>query len=203
MTVQVVLDSTAIVNSEMNPINRYYVVSQTGGSGTQYKLQLHYNDAELGSANSETSPPLKLWRDEGGTWVRLGSSTNNTGENWVRYDTVVSYGTFSLSSRTITNVMLQLSANATHPAPGDEVEYTVAYSNDGDGPATNFVVVAPIPMNTMYVVNSINMNGTPTADTSPGIVVAPAALTINLSTVLGGAIAPNSSGYFKYKVTIN
>ena len=203
VTVQVVLDSAAIVNTEMNPINRYYVVSQTGGSGTQYKLQLHYNDAELGSANSETTPPLKLWRENGGTWVRLGSSAGNTVENWVRYDTVASYGTFSLSSRTITNVMLQLSANATHPGPGDQVEYTVAYSNDGVGRATIFVVVAPIRMNSTYVVNSINVNGTPTTDASPGIVVAPAALTINLSTVLGGAVAPNSSGYFKYTVTIN
>jgi post-segregation antitoxin (ccd killing protein) len=203
VTVQVVLDSAVIVNTAMNPINRYYVVSQTGGSGTQYRLQLHYNDSELGSANSETTPPLKLWREDGGTWIRLGSSANNTVENWVRYDTVMNFGTFSLSSRTVTNVMLQLSANATHPAPGDEVEYTVAYSNDGDGPATNFVVVAPIPMNTTYVVNSITVNGTPTADGSPGIVVAPAALTINLSTVLGGAVAPNSSGFFKYKVTIN
>jgi hypothetical protein len=203
VTMLVALDSTAVVNANMNPINRYYTVSQSGGTGTRYRLKLHYEDAELGSANSETTPPLKMWRDSSGTWVRMGANSNNTAQNWVHVDSVVDYATFSLSSRTVTNVVLALAANATHPGPGDEVEYTVTYNNHGDGPATNFVVMAPIPLNTSYVTNSVSVNGSPTADSSPGVSVGPSALTINLSTILGGSVAPGSSGNFKYKVTIN
>jgi uncharacterized repeat protein (TIGR01451 family) len=187
----------------MNPINRYYTVSQTGGTDTRYGLKLHYEDAELGSANSETTPPLKMWRDSSGTWIRMGSNSNNVTENWVQVDSVVDYAAFSLSSKTVTNVVLALAANATHPGPGDEVEYTVTYNNYGDGPATNFVVMAPIPLNTAYVTNSVTVNGTPKTDGSPGVTVGPSALTINLSTILGGSVAPGSSGNFKYKVTIN
>lgn len=202
-TVQTVLDSTPIVNTTMDPINRYYVLSQTGGSGYKHALRLHYEDTEIGAPNSETAPPLKMWRDSSGTWVRLGATGSSTVQNWVEFDSVVNVGSFGLSSRRITNVMLTLSANATHPSPGDEVEYTVAYNNYGDGPASNFIVMAPVPLNTSYVANSVTVNGSPAADGSPGVSVGPSALTINLSTILGGAVPGSASGNFKYKVTIN
>lgn len=203
VTVDVVLDSSAIVNTNMNPINRYYAVSQTGGSGLQYALKLHYEDAELGTANSETTPPLKIWRDSSGTWVRLGASSNNTTSNWVQFDSVTTFSTFSLSSRTLTNIAMTLTADVTHPAPGDQVMYTISYNNSGDGYASNFIVAAPVPLNTTYVPGSINVDGTPKADGAPGISVTPSLININLSTILGHPIWPGSSGNITYKVSIN
>src|SRR5512138_2946811 len=44
------------------PIDRSYDVSQTGGSGLICTLRLHYLDGEVNPPNSETTPPLKLWR---------------------------------------------------------------------------------------------------------------------------------------------
>ncbi|MFA6539982.1 MAG: fibronectin type III domain-containing protein [Bacteroidota bacterium] len=203
VTVDVVLDSSTIVNPNMNPINRYYAVSQTGGSGLQYALKLHYEDAELGTANSETTPPLKLWRDSSGTWVRIGVSSNNTTSNWVQFDSVTAFSTFSLSSRTLTNIAMTLTADVTHPVPGDQVTYTISYNNSGDGYASNFIIAAPIPLSTTYVPGSISVDGTPKADGAAGISVTPSLININLSTILGHPIWSGSSGNITYKVSIN
>ena len=200
VTVKVAIDSTAITNTYMNPINRYYDIAQVAGSGFQYKLRLHYEDTELGTANSETSPSLKIWKNDSlNVWTRIGVSSNDAVANWVQWDSVTSVGRFSLSSRTITNVVLSLAANATNPGPQDTVTYTITYNNSGDGSATNFIVIAPIPTGTTtYVPGSVVLNGTPTPDGTGGVTVNSTAITINLSTLTGG-----SSGTIVYKVVIN
>jgi len=199
VTVKVALDSTAITNTYMNPINRYYDITQAGGSGFQYKLRLHYEDAELGTANSETTPPLRIWNNDSlSVWTRIGVNSNDAVNNWVQWDSVTTAGRYSLSSRTITNVAMLLAANAVNPAPGDQVTYTISYSNSGDGSATNFLVVAPIPSNTAYLPNSVVLNGTPTTDAVLGIPVNPSTISFNL-----GILPSSSSGTIVYKVVIN
>ena len=77
VSVTAVLSSPG-ANSDMEPIDRYYDISQTGGTGFSYTLRLHYEDSDVSSPNSETSPPLKLWRRTGtgpDTWTREGSQT--------------------------------------------------------------------------------------------------------------------------------
>ncbi|MFA5833136.1 MAG: fibronectin type III domain-containing protein [Bacteroidota bacterium] len=199
ITVKTILDSSSVTNTYMNPINRYYEMSQVGGTGYQYKLRLHYEDSELGSANSESTPPLRLWKNDSlNVWTRMGVNSNDNVNNWVQWDSVTSVGRFSISSRTITNVTMALSANVTYPAPQDTAEYTISYSNSGDGNATNFIIVAPIPLNTSYVPASVIINGTPTSDAVLGIPINPTSININLSTLVGGA-----SGTIVYKVIIN
>lgn len=204
VTIRVVADSTSITNTYMNPINRYYAISQSGGFGYQYKLRLHYLDTEFASPNSETSPPLKVWFESApGVWNRLGAHSNDPTNNWVQWDSVTTMGQFSLSSRTVANVVLSLAADVTNPGPNDQATYTVSYNNTGDGDATNVLFVAPIPTNTTYVPESIIVNGTPKPDATSGITINPSAISINLSTLLGSPVVPGASGTIVYKVVFN
>lgn len=197
VTVTVVLDSSAIINTYMNPINRYYSTYQTGGSGYQYKFRIHYQDSEIAAPNLEAT--LQVWKESTpGVWNRLGVNAQDAVNNWVQWDASTTTGKFSLSSRTITNVVLALASNAVNPVPGDQVTYTISYNNSGDGTATNFIVVAPIPLNTSYVPGSVVIDGTPVSDISLGIPVSPTTITVILSTLPGG-----SSGNIAYKVIIN
>ncbi len=197
VTVTVVLDSSTIINSYMNPINRYYSTFQSGGSGYRYKFRMHYQDSEIASPNSEAT--LQVWRESTpGVWTRLGINSNDAINNWVQWDSASTTGRFSLSSRTITNVVLALASNAVNPVPGDQVTYTISYNNTGDGTATNFIVVAPIPLNTSYVPGSVFINGNPISDGTLGIPLNPSTITVILSTLPGG-----SSGNIAYKVIIN
>jgi uncharacterized repeat protein (TIGR01451 family) len=49
------------------------------------------------------------------------------------------------------NLALVKSANATHGNPGDQITYTIAYSNTGNAPATGTVVTEQVPAGTTLV----------------------------------------------------
>jgi uncharacterized repeat protein (TIGR01451 family) len=202
VTVTTTLSSPG-ANDYMDPITRYYDISQVGGSGFTYTLRLHYEDSEVSNPNSETSPPLKIWRRTStgpDVWARLGATSNNTTSNWVEQTGVTSVGTFSLSSRTVADVTLALAQNATNPSPGDQVTYTLNYSNSGDGVSTNTVVTASAPTNTTYVASSTQLNGVGKTDASDAdeVTVSGSTITINLGTVgIGG------SGTIAYRVVVN
>jgi hypothetical protein len=202
VTVTTTLSSPG-ANDYMDPITRYYDISQTGGTGFSYTLRLHYEDSEVSAPNSETSPPLKIWRRTStgpDVWTRLGATSNNTTNNWVEQTGLTNIGTFSLSSRTVADVTLSLAQNATNPSPGDQVTYTLNYSNDGDGTSTNTVVTASAPTNTSYVAGQTRLNGVLKTDAADAdeVTVSGATITINLGTVgVGG------SGTITYKVVVN
>jgi uncharacterized repeat protein (TIGR01451 family) len=54
------------------------------------------------------------------------------------------------------------------PVPGATLTYTVAVQVTNTGTATNSTVNDPIPVNTSYLPNSINLNGTPITDAIDG-----------------------------------
>jgi uncharacterized repeat protein (TIGR01451 family) len=96
--------------------------------------------------------------------------------------------------------VLTLSANATNPSPGDQVTYTIAYSNGGDGTSTNTLVTASAPTNTSYVAAQTRLNGVLKTDAADAdeVTVSGSTITINLGTVgVGG------SGTITYKVAVN
>jgi uncharacterized repeat protein (TIGR01451 family) len=113
-------------------------------------------------------------------------------------------GTWSLSSTTVPNIVLTLTESAINPAPGDIVTYTIAYSNTGDGSATNTVVSASTPIHTSYVANSVTVNSVPKTDAADadGVTVSSGNITVNLGTIVG-TIAPGGNGTITYQVTIN
>ncbi len=193
-------------NTYMTPINRYYVISQTGGSGFTYTMQLHYRSTEVISPNVNSS--LKIWqRTSTGpdVWARLGmTSADSTVNDWVQYSGVTTVGTWSLSSTTVPNIVLTLTASKTNPVPGDTVTYSIAYSNTGDGSATNTVVSAGTPINTSYVANSVTVNSVAKTDANDGdgVTVLSGSITVNLATIVG-TIGPGGNGTITYKVIIN
>ncbi len=190
-------------NTSMEPIDRYYVISQTGGSAFNYTLRLHYEDAEVGAPNSETVPPLKIWRRTAigpDVWTREGATSSNTANNWVEQTGLTYTGAFSLSSRTIANMVLSLNQSATNPSPGDQVTYTVNYSNDGDGSSTSTLVTAAAPSNTSYVASSTQVNSVSKTDAADAdeVTVSGSTISVNLGTVTVG-----SSGTITYRVIVN
>lgn len=202
VTVTTTLSSPG-ANDSMEPITRYYDISQTGGSGFTYTLRLHYEDSEVSSPNSETSPPLKLWRRTGtgpDVWTREGATSNNTTDNWVEQTGLTNTGRYSLSSRTIANMVLDLNANAANPSPGDIITYTIAFTNDGDGSSTNTLVTALAPANTTYVPASTRINGIVKTDAADAdeVTVSGSTITVNL-----GTVGVSGSGTITYNVVIN
>ncbi|MEO8169138.1 MAG: hypothetical protein ABI623_12875, partial [bacterium] len=199
VSITTVLSSPGATNS-MDPMARYYTIAQTGGSGFSCTLRLHYEDAELTSPNTEANPPLKIWRRTStgpDVWVREGATGNSTSLNWVEQSGITNTGTFSLSSRVVANLVLTLLQNVTHPSPGDEVTYTLQYSNTGDGVSTNTLFTAAAPS---YVEGSTTINGVPKTDAADAdeVTVSGSAISINL-----GSVPSGSSGYFVYRVIIN
>jgi hypothetical protein len=202
VTVTTTLSSPG-ANDYMDPIARYYDISQTGGTGFSYTLRLHYEDSEVSAPNSETSPALKIWRRTStgpDVWTREGATSNNTTNNWVEKTGLTNVGTFSLSSRTVADVVLTLSQNATNPTPGDQVTYTLDYANGGDGASTNTVVTAAAPTNTTYVAGTTRLNGVLKTDAADAdeVTVSGSTITINVGTVNAGG-----SGQITYRVVVN
>jgi uncharacterized repeat protein (TIGR01451 family) len=193
-------------NTYMTPISRYFVISQTGGSGFTYTMRLHYRSSEVALPNVNSS--LKIWqRTSTGpdVWARFGATAaDSTANYWVEYSGMTTVGTWSLSSTTVPNIVLTLTESAINPAPGDIVTYTIAYSNTGDGSATNTVVSASTPIHTSYVANSVTVNSVPKTDAADadGVTVSSGNITVNLGTIVG-TIAPGGNGTITYQVTIN
>ncbi len=190
-------------NNSMEPIDRSYQISQTGGAGFGYALRLHYEDGEVSSPNSETNPPLKVWRRTSvgpDVWIREGSSSNNTTDNWVEQTGLTDVGTYSLSSRTIADMVLVLDADAENPSPGVQVTYSLTYTNNGDGNSTNTSFTASIPTNTSYVAGTTTVNGVSKTDANDAdeVTVSGSTITINLGTIAMGA-----SGTIAYRVVVN
>ncbi len=200
ITETVVLSSPG-VNTYMEPINRYYTLSFAGGSGYTYAYRLHYEGAEVVNPNFKST--LKLWHESSpGVWDRMGVSSLDSINYWVQWDNVTTDGKYSLSSKTLANVTLSLSASAANPGPRDTVIYTITYNNTGDGIAANVLISAPVPALTTYAAGSIKVNGTPKPDLSAGITVG-SVINLNLGTLLGVPITPGLNGSIEYKVVIN
>jgi uncharacterized repeat protein (TIGR01451 family) len=202
VSVNVVLSSPG-TNTYMDPIGRYYDISQSGGSGFTYTLRLHYEDSEVSSPNSESSPPLKIWRRTGigpDVWTREGATGSNTTDNWVELTDLTNAGVYSLSSRTVPNMTLTLSQSADNPSPGDEVTYTISYSNTGDGSSTTTIITASAPTHTSYVAGSTMINASAKTDASDAdeVTVSGGNISITLGTVGAGV-----SGTVVYRVQIN
>jgi uncharacterized repeat protein (TIGR01451 family) len=90
------------------------------------------------------------------------------------------------------------------PAPGDTVEYTIAYSDTGTGAADNIVITDSIPAKTTYVSGSVILAGAyvrnPASDGSDSdeVVATSTLVTVTLPHVNAGA-----SGTIKFRVIVN
>jgi uncharacterized repeat protein (TIGR01451 family) len=201
VTMTVVLTAPA-TNASMEPIARYYDISQTGGSGFTCGLRLHYEDTEVVSPNSETSPPLQLWRRIAmgpDVWENRGASGSNTSDNWVEVSGQTDLGRWTLSSRTLPAVVLTLAQSESSPSPGQVVTYTITYSSGSGGPATTVLITAPVPPNTTYLTGNTMVNGVLKTDQGGDDEVTVTGSTIAVSL---GTLPPGTTGTITFSVTI-
>lgn len=68
--------------------------------------------------------------------------------------------TASVVVQTPPNISLNksYSANTTSILPGTELTYTITFTNNGDAPATNFIIYDMIPANTVFKLGSVTYN---------------------------------------------
>ncbi|HEY5971738.1 MAG TPA: hypothetical protein VIT22_07145, partial [Pseudoxanthomonas sp.] len=100
-------------------------------------------------------------------------------------------------------------------APGDVLEYTLAYANTGNDATLLTVATDPIPANTTYIPGSLSIvaganagNKTDAAgDDQANFATGPARVVFRLGTgangLVGGTLAPGSSGSVRFRVTVN
>jgi uncharacterized repeat protein (TIGR01451 family) len=86
------------------------------------------------------------------------------------------------------NMALTLSADKTKASTGDNITYTVRYTNTGSGPASNVIVSVPVPSSTTFV--SASSGGTYNATTKK--------VSWTISSLAAGA-----SGTVTFQVKIN
>ena len=111
-------------------------------------------------------------------------------------------------------------ANITHPGGpdrrGDDLRYTVSYTNTGSDAATNFIARDVIPDGTTDVPGSLRITAGPQAPASPTDALGDDAAEFNPDTgkvvfrlgaggnaTTGGSIAPNATATFTFDATIN
>ena len=201
VTMTVVLTAPA-TNASMEPIARYYDISQTGGSGFTCALRLHYEDTEVASPNSETSPPLQLWRRIAtgpDVWENRGAGGSNASDNWVEVSGQTDLGRWTLSSRTLPAVVLTLAQSESSPSPGQVVTYTITYTSGNGGAATAVLITAPVPPNTTYLVGNTMVNGVLKTDQGGDdeVTVTGSAIAVSL-----GTLPPGTTGTITFSVTI-
>jgi uncharacterized repeat protein (TIGR01451 family) len=104
--------------------------------------------------------------------------------------------------------------------PGDEVIYTITYTNNGDEPAENLVVNNPIPEHMQYVAGSASVSGSSITfsvdngksfdipekltvqDVEGKPVIAKPADYTNIRWTLDHPVAPKSSGAVSYRAKL-
>jgi uncharacterized repeat protein (TIGR01451 family) len=201
---ETVVSASPGATTYMDPINRYYSLAMTAGTGYTFTYRLHYEDAEIVAPNTKAT--LKLWHElapsGSAIWERKGvTAADPVSQNYAEVAgvTAADMGRWSLSSRTLPNLVLTLAQDKNNPAPGDQVTYTITWQNTGDGVATNSLFTASIPANTTFVNGSVAYNAVPTTDYS----IALGIITFNLTALNGGNIPAGGTGTITYKVTIN
>ncbi|MFC1607372.1 hypothetical protein ACFL47_05320 [Candidatus Latescibacterota bacterium] len=123
---------------------------------------------------------------------------------WITYNSgevtnLVKMITHSLTISSYPNIILNKSVDKYSAAPGDTLTYLVTYVNGGTETATDVVITDGPPPSTVYVQNSIIVNGiTKTdADDGDGVIVNSGIILVTIGTVPAG-----DSGEVKFLVTV-
>jgi uncharacterized repeat protein (TIGR01451 family) len=111
--------------------------------------------------------------------LNVHSTTNRT-----NFRTVTATTTIAIPRMTLLKL-----ATAPDPRSGNEIVYSIAYSNEGHGQAVGFAVTDAIPANTAYVPGSVRLNGILKTDQADGdeVTVSGGGVAVRLGTVMPGA----------------
>jgi uncharacterized repeat protein (TIGR01451 family) len=131
--------------------------------------------------------PTDLTRDIMTLNVR---STMNSGN----FRSVMSTTTIALPRMTLAKL-----ATATDPRSGNEITYSISYTNEGHGQADNFVVADAIPANTTYVPGSARLNSVVKTDQADEDEVTVGGGEVRVQV---GSVQPGGGGVIEFRVRI-
>ncbi len=126
------------------------------------------------------------------------SSVNNIAKIAANGITQLVNAAFTVANRP--NMLLTKNADKLTPLPGDTVQYTVTYSNNGTGIATSVVIADTLSNRTSYAVQSVILNGAAKTDQADGdeVFVSGAIIRVTLNVNL----RPGQGGTIKFKVKV-
>jgi uncharacterized repeat protein (TIGR01451 family) len=204
--------SLSPVSNAVNPQNDYYnsTISQDGVSITSRSPS--YNNT-LGFDIDRSIPNTPLPNGATTATVRISATTET-----------VDLGVVTLATDIfipdIKSSLLKSGADVNGGAllPGDEIEYTINFTNSGQDGATQMVVTDNIPANTTYVPNSLNIVSSPGGIAGPKsdtggndqaeyIAAAPARVVFRVGSganaTAGGLVSPTQSVSVRFRVRVN
>ena len=197
------------LSDAINPANNIFnSTASAGGASTTARTPAYVNqlgfDADLITANGLLP--------NNATSANLTFSTNNE----TYFASAIAFSTLVFEPVVTSNLVKSVSdVNGGSVAPGDILEYTIAYANSGNDGALQTVLTDAIPANTTYVAGSLNIVAGPNAgaktdaagddqanlDTGNNRVVF--RLGTGADASAGGRLAPGVSGSVRFRVRVN
>jgi uncharacterized repeat protein (TIGR01451 family) len=114
--------------------------------------------------------------------------------------TVTDSGTYS-TTVVIAELLMNKSVDVPTPSPGDTITYTITYTNVGTASAISALVVGdPIPENTIYIAESVTLNGVSKTDASDGDEITFDGTRISADI---GTVAASATGTLVFQVTVD
>jgi uncharacterized repeat protein (TIGR01451 family) len=178
---------TVVQTSPSSPtmvaVNRSVSVSTTGGSFTA-TLRLHYLDSE---ANGLDETGLRLWEYTGSSWVNMGSTSNDTVNDYVELLGLTSL-TYPWAIGASPSTKSVLDVNGGIANSGDTMTCTVNIKNPYLSSKSGIVVTDPLSSHFILNPGTISDGGSISGQTLSGKNLVGGTITWPSLTLAGGAI---------------
>ncbi|MGH8060404.1 MAG: hypothetical protein ACREO7_00105 [Pseudoxanthomonas sp.] len=198
------------VSNGLNPATNFFNSSITTlGTAITAKNPNYAN--QLGFDIDVASPTVPLGNNA------TSASLTFTTTNETYFPNVLTFTTDVFQPVVESNLIKSVvDVNGGSVAPGDILEYTLAYANTGNDGTLQTVVTDNIPANTTYVAGSLSIptganagtkTDAATDDQANFIAAAPARVVFRIGTgatgLVGGTLAPGNSGTVRFRVQVN
>ncbi|HYM85558.1 MAG TPA: hypothetical protein VET30_02365, partial [Pseudoxanthomonas sp.] len=198
------------VNNGLNPATNFFNSSITNaGVAITAKNPDYVN--QLGFDIDIASPPVSLGNNVTSATLTFTTTSETYFPNVLTFNTEVFEPV--IESNLVKSVV---DVNGGSVAPGDILEYTLAYANTGNDGTLQTVVTDNIPANTTYVAGSLSIPTGANAgaktdaaadDQADFIATAQARVVFRIGTgatgLVGGTLAPGNSGTIRFRVQVN
>jgi Domain of unknown function DUF11 len=183
-SVTMTVTQTAPLNPIMIAANRAISITTTGGSFTA-TLRLHYLDAE---ANGLDETGLKLWEYNGSSWVNMGSTANDSVNNYVEVSGLTSLTYPWALGASASSVTVQ-DVNGGVTNSGDTLVYTVTARNPYLAAKSGIVISDPLSSDFILNPGTISNGGSISGQTLSGGNLTGGTVTWAAFSLNGGATA--------------
>lgn len=198
------------VTNALNPPTNFFNSSITNAGAAITAKNPNYVN-QLGFDIDIASPPVPLGNNTTSATLTFTTSSETYFPNVLTFNTEVFQPV--VESNLVKSVV---DVNGGSVAPGDILEYTLAYANSGNDGTLQTVVTDNIPANTTYVAGSLSIPAGANAGTKTDAVAddqadyiasAPARVVFRIGTgangAAGGTLAAGDSGTIRFRVQVN